>query len=218
MKMTMQSRVACLMALLAAGCATRSRPLPVEGGYPGILADVGRVPADFVWRQSIAARFRGQGGRFEAVLQKRGRKLLILGLTPMGTRAFLLEQEGPEVKSTLYIDRVLPFPPKYVALDVHRTFFLGLEPRPVTDGWHEAQRDGEQIRELWRAGRLVERRFVRLDQRPPGEIVIRYEGGYLPGAATRPGRILLDNGWFDYHLTIDTLEAEVLEPGAAPGR
>jgi hypothetical protein len=202
------------LALLAA-CATRPRPLPAEEGYPGTLADLGRVPGDFMWRQSIAARYGNQGGLFEAVVQKRGNRLLILGLTPMGTRAFLLEQRGPAIQATVYVDRALPFPPKYVFLDIHRTFFLGLSPQPQGDGWHEAVRDGETIRELWRAGRLLERRFERLDHHPAGQIAIHYEGGYAPAAVPHPGRIVFDNGWFGYRLTIDTLEAEPLDASGA---
>jgi hypothetical protein len=198
------------LALLVAACAHRPKPLPDEAGYPGTLADLGRVPGSFMWRQSIAARYGTQSGRFEAVVQKQGDRMLILGLTPMGTRAFLLEQQGTATKATIYVDRAMPFPPKYVFLDVHRTYFIGLTPPPAGDGWHEAVRDGETIRELWRGGRLFERHFERLDHHPPGQIVVRYDGGYAPAPVPHPGRIVLDNGWFGYQLTIDTLEAEPL--------
>jgi hypothetical protein len=204
------------LALLAAACAHRPPPMPAEAGYPGTLADLGSVPGDFVWRQAIAARYGDQSGSFEAVVQKQGGRLLILGLTPMGTRAFLLEQEGQAVKATVYVDRAMPFPPKYVVLDVHRTYFLGIAPHPHDDGWHQVVRDGETIRELWRGGRLFERRFERLDHHPPGQIVIRYDGGYAPAPVPHPGRIVFDNGWFGYQLTIDTLEAEPLDGRGAP--
>jgi len=214
---TVTRAVVAGVALLAAACAHQPRPLPDEAGYPGTLAELGRVPGNFMWRQSIAARYGTQGGRFEAVIQKQGDRLLILGLTPMGTRAFLLEQQGPGIKATVYVDRALPFPPKYVFLDVHRTFFLGIGPGPLGDGWQQAVRDGETIRELWRGGRLLERRFERLDHRPPGQIAIRYDGGYAPAPVPHPGRIVFDNGWFGYQLTIDTLEAAPLD-GGGPAR
>jgi hypothetical protein len=198
------------LALLAAACAHRPQPLPDEAGYPGTLADLRRVPGDFMWRQSITASYGKQRGRFEAVVQKQGDRMLILGLTPMGTRAFLLEQQGAQTKATVYVDRAMPFPPKYVFLDVHRTYFLGIAPPPTGDGWHQEVRDGETIRELWRGGRLFERRFERLDHRPSGQIVVRYDGGYAPAPVPHPGHIVLDNGWFGYQLAIDTLEAESL--------
>lgn len=189
---------AWLVALmLLAACASGPQRAPMkEDAYPGVLTDSAALPAGLFLRQRIDATFGDRNVSFSAVLQVDAGVLSLLALTPYGTRAFLLEQRGQSIHFTRYVDRELPFPPRFVLIDVHRALFSGLGEASAADGSRTTERDGERITERWQAGRLIERTFERLDGKPAGVIRIRY-----PSA----DRIELDNGWFGYRLAIRTL-------------
>src|SRR5207237_201674 len=137
------------------------------------------IPGAFTVRQRLTARSARGGGGFEVVLQKKPGELLLVGLTPFGSRAFVLRQTDRAVELTSYMPRELPFAPAYALLDVHRVLDAWLGP-PPPDGPRAGDRGGERIRELWRGGRLVERTFTRLPgprgAEPPGDVTISYEG------------------------------------------
>jgi hypothetical protein len=189
------------------GCVPAGPPLTAQNAraedYPGELIDSAALPDGLFLRQRIEARFGERELGFAAVLQTADGVLSLLALTPYGTRAFLLEQRGQAVSFTSYVDRPLPFPPRFILLDVQRTLFLGLPGAPLADGEHTAVRNGERISERWRGGRLLTRSFARVDGRPRGSIRISYGGG-MRGSAPPP-RVELDNAWFGYRLTIHTL-------------
>jgi len=195
----------CLIAFVA--CAT-ARPAPPSKLYPGVLTRPAAHPGDFLRRQKLTARFGEQTQSFEAVLQKQGDKLKLLGLTPFGTKAFLLEQDGLEVTFTSYLPRELPFPPRYILQDVHRVYFSSAPGEPPADGEHAREQQGEKITELWRGGRLLERRFTRVAADPPGVLAITYQGGMA--GSTSPRLIAIDNGWLGYSLSIETLSEQTL--------
>ncbi len=182
-------------------------PLP-EDGYPGTLMLPAELGADFMMRQSLEAKYEEREVGFSAVLQKTGDKLLMLGLTPFGTRAFKLEQIGEEITFDKYVPNEMPFPPKFMLLDLQRTLFIGLPGAPLADGEHTGARDGETITETWSQGKLQQRAFTRDDGEPAGAIRIDYGDGYVLGAP--PKIIRFDNGWFGYSLVITTTETKAL--------
>jgi hypothetical protein len=197
-----------LAAALACGCgAIRPAPTAQAPEYPGVL-NPPPEGGDFIRSQKVVARYRGRTNSFSAVLQKRAGTLTLIGMTPFGSKAFVIEQVGTEVKFTSYLPQEVPFPPRYVLFDIHRVYFGGLGGAPLPDGEHVAEKDGERIREVWKGGRLFERAFTRLAADPPGVMVIVYQGGMAPG--TSPAQIELDNGWLGYHLSIATLAEERL--------
>ncbi len=200
-------RLALLSLLTLSACAAVP-PRPPARPYPGALSRPSLHPGDFLRRQKLVARFGESTQAFEAVLQKQGDQLRLIGLTPFGTKAFLLEQDGLEVKFTSYVARELPFPPRYILQDVERVYFGGLSEAPLPDGDHQGERDGERVLETWRGGRLLERRFERLAADPPGVLAIRYLGGMVPG--TSPRLIEIDNGWLGSQLTIETVSEQKL--------
>lgn len=173
------------------------------------------IPGAFAVRQKLVATSAHGGGSFEAVLKKVPGRLTLLGLTPYGSRAFLLEQAGPDVSFTSYIPRDLPFPPTYVLLDVHRVFDapLGAAP-PVSDGdgpgAHEREGvvRGELVRERWRGGHLVERTFTDATSAAPTTstgpplVTVTYEG---EGPAGLAAHVTLVHHRFGYRLEVDTL-------------
>lgn len=196
---------AVALALTLASCAAHRPPLRA---YPGTLRRTSEIPGAFLMRQRVVAHYPGRDLSFDAVLQKQGDTLTLLGLTPFGTRAFVMQQRGVEVTFHATLPMELPFPPRNMLLDIHRTFF-GPDRRPApVDGERAFVADGEEVRETWRAGRLRTRSYRRLDGDPPGLIEVNYGDGMLGRAAPRV--IELRNGWFGYALTITTLAQQTL--------
>ncbi len=197
--------LATLAALIGACGGTREpAQAPPDARGCCVFVDTARLPGDFVWRQRIGVSYRERQESFQAVLEKQGNRLVLLALTPFGTRAFALEQVGVTVSYTPFMDLELPFPPKYILADVHRTFFRGL-PEPTADGVYQGEADGERITERWENGRLMRREYLGPNGDASGSIVIDYVGGMRDG--TPSGEIHFDNRRYGYALTITTLQA-----------
>jgi hypothetical protein len=203
-------------ALLLVGCSASVRAPSQDRprDYPWQLAEPAAFEQEFLWRQTITARFGSRKLAFEAALQRRGNTFTLLGFGPGGAKAFLLQQTGSTVTSRALMPVHLPFPPRFVLIDVQRTF-LPLQSPPDQDGERSFTRfegaDTERVDEQWRDGRLLWRSFRRESGQPAGEIVIEY-GADVDG---RRGPITLRNRWFGYTLTIETLEATKLHGAGA---
>lgn len=179
-----------------------------ETDYPGELARSLTGP-DFMARQRLRGTARGREVGGEVVLQKQGEALTLIGMTPFGTKAFVAQQKAGETTvQVLAPEGKLPFPPRFMLLDVNRVQFIGLPGAPLADGTHRGELGEERVSEVWQGGALLERRFERADGRPAGAIVITYEGGMKDGVL--PPRILLDNGWFGYQIAVETLQWQPL--------
>lgn len=178
-------------------------------GYPGELISTELLDGEFLARQKLDGTFGERKFAFEAVLQLRGGTLTVLGLTPFGTKAFVLTQTGTEVDFQPLIDREMPFPPEYILQDIHRAWLWGARlpwgnAPPTGQEQARAEVAGEAVTETWTANGLVRRSFERLDGEPAGEIRIDYIGGHRQG---RPAKeAVLHNGWFGYDLRIQTIE------------
>lgn len=177
-------------------------PELTEDAYPGQLRPMSEVSENFVLRQQLRGEALGRRFRGETVLQKQGDTLTLVGLSPFGTRAFTLIQRGDEVEYSEHMPQPLPFPARFMLIDIHRTLFVGLD-GPRDDGEHTGVVGDENVREHWAAGKLHTRVFTRVAGSPKGAITVTYEGGYRPGEA--PPTIGFDNRWFGYKLTIETL-------------
>jgi hypothetical protein len=164
------------------------------------------IPGTFAVRQRITARSSHGGGSFEAVLQKKPGELLLVGLTPYGSRAFLLRQNAAGVQFTSYVTHELPFPPSFILLDVHRVMDAWLGSAAPAAGERTGDVAGERVHERWRAGRLVERTFARAaptdSRQPPAEVRISYAGEGPDGLAAV---VTLKNDRFGYVLTIESM-------------
>lgn len=199
------------LALQLAGCATSPPPPPrepvAEAHYPGVLRPAGALARDVLWRQHVTAAWgEGEEREFDAVVQKQGDTLTVMALSPTGSLGIALVLRAGQVELIQHMPEALPFPPRFILLDVQRALYPWLpDPsEPRADGEHSAQVDGELVEEEWRAGRLHERRFTRLDGVPAGVIVVRYAGGRMPGVA--PPAFELANGWLGYDLRVETIE------------
>ncbi|MFW6051022.1 MAG: DUF3261 domain-containing protein [Myxococcota bacterium] len=210
------TRVALALALgtLAAGASVGCGPppgarAPEEAPDPGPLLPPDALPFDFQWRQRVTASWEDGSEGFEAVLQKREGELSLVGLTPMGTPAFVLSLSPAGVTFDNRTGRELPFPPAFVVADVQRVFYPWLPPAP--EGLTGAREDvvrGVRVRERYRDGELVRRAFVRPDDPERRAVHVGY--GPTPPGADAPSRVVLDNGWFGYRLVIETLDQQRL--------
>ncbi len=179
---------------LVAACGPRVRPEASAPPPPsGTLHRPSAHPIELTIDQEVTAEHASGSERFRAVLEKRGDRLVMVGLGPAGERAFTLVQEGDAVRFESRMPRELPFPPEYILMDVHRTWLAGL-PREgaaaLPDGEHEATIDGERVRERWQDGRLRERHFRPLAADAGWAVDIVYEGGL--GEGSLPVRVVVD--------------------------
>jgi hypothetical protein len=171
---------------------------------PPFLVSTDEIRGEFVWRQSVTATLREGSQRYEAVVQKRCGELVVIGLTPFGARAFTIRQRGLQVETEVEVAPP-PFAPEAVLYDVHRVFFASLGPVPA-DGERTVERDGEEIRETWKDGRLLTRSYRRLDGQPAGLVEIEYGADF--GPAGPPASAKLRSEWFGYALEIVTLDRQ----------
>jgi len=193
-------------ALLAAATACIHHTAPPERPKmaPPTAAELpppDAIPGTFTVRQKLRATSAKGGGSFEAVLQKTPGTLTLVGLTPYGSRAFLLQQTKGDVQFTKYVPREMPFPPTFMLLDIHRVLDRWLGP-PLPAGERSGRAGDETIHERWQDGRLVERTFTNPAAQPPGTITISYAGTDTSGI---PARISLQNARLDYRIDIETV-------------
>jgi hypothetical protein len=158
-------------ALALAGCAASGHTSPPT------LPNASGLAPPFLARQRVVATAGAERRAFEAVLQYDGSELLLLGLTPMGTKAFVVRQRGTVATSESFVDRPLPAPPEAILLDVHWSYFLAAD-TPRKDGWHRRTLHGLRLRERWQGGRVHERIVA-----PRGGVPVRiaYADGLVEG-------------------------------------
>jgi hypothetical protein len=195
---------AALMALMACAPRASTPPDPSQMRYPGVLVPAQALAArgDFLARQTLVGRQGEREIHGEVVVQKRGEALTLIGMTPFGSKGFVIQQDATGVKSQEVLEGALPFPAEFMLLDVHRALFMGLS-EGTGDGVRKGEREGEAITELWQGGKLLRRTFRRLDRRPRGDITIEYVGGMA--GERPPARIVFTNGWFGYTIEIATV-------------
>src|SRR4051812_1145558 len=194
----MRASGVCLAVIAALGCAHRQTAPAGQGPPPPTAAELpppDAIRGAFALRQKLTATSSKGGGSFEAVLQKQPGTLTLVGLTPYGSRAFLLQQTKGDVSFTKYIPRDLPFAPTFLLLDIHRVLATWIGPALVT-GERSGQAGDETIHERWQDGKLIERTFTTTSAttgpkaQPAGTITITYSGY---GASNIAAHITLRN-------------------------
>ena len=178
---------------------------------PDELLDAEALPGAFLWRQTVTASWgEGETRSFDAVVQRSGDALTVLGLSPTGSVGFSVVLRGGEVELTNRMPDSFPIDPRFILLDVQRAFYPWLAgSTPRADGTHEGTVRAEQVRERWSDGALEERVFERPadDGRPGGTVSIRYE--WADGARA-PVQTELVNDRFGYRLSIETYDEREL--------
>jgi hypothetical protein len=210
---TVVAWVAGLACLACAGCGQPPRTATIEttapAEYPGVIHDPATLPHDFMVRQSLTIRAPRDGklveSELDAVLQKQGATLLIVGFGPMNVKAFTLTQRGERIEFTQFMGPPLPFSPRNIVVDVHRVYFKRL-PAPTVAGYSGVLRgelDGETVVETWEAGEVTARVFTRpQDPRLKGAIHVELGEGCGP-VHCEPASATLSNEWFGYTLAIE---------------
>jgi len=174
------------------------------------------MPRDFVLRQKLHFRYATREGSLETVLEKNCNTLTLVGLTPVYTRSFALQQVGRNVRILTPPPIDIPFDPRNVLTDIHRTLFIEIPAPPHPDGWIFGERGSERIQERWQDGRLRERRFLSPTDHNELEgangsnegIVILYEGGL--DWQDPPSKILFKNNRIGYEIELQTLDYRTL--------
>lgn len=207
----MRPALATCIVLLTLGftaCAHPKRVSQVPAyDLRGVLVSTEGLGPPFVVQQRIQGRYQGGDASMDCVVQLSGGKLTVLGLTPFGTRAFVIEQKGIEVTFQKFVERDLPVQPEAVLYDLHRVFFRAL-PKPEGDGVREAQDQGELVRETWQDGHIVERRFQGLEGPVPTLVVVKFEGAPAPVVAPH---VTITNTAYAYKLEIDNSDQKLLD-------
>jgi hypothetical protein len=200
---TVRIGAALSVAALVAACGSPGPRAPeAETHYPGVLHPARELSPDFAVEQHVELRKGERSGAFDAVLQKRGDELVLIGLGPAGVRAFVLRQEGTDVRYEQTMGPTLPFPPRNVLVDIHRAFFKRLSaPPPAGEGTVQSELDGEDVTEIWTRGALVERRYVRAAFRE-GAVRVLYGAG-CGVERCEPETVRIVNEWFGYEIRIE---------------
>jgi hypothetical protein len=201
----------CVFALGAA-CGPKAPPseprLP-NRPYECVLHPLATLGPDFTVRQHVEASSHGRGGGFDAVLQKKGGTLVVVGLVA-GIRAFVLKEEGEQITFEQSLGPKMPFPPSYAIIDVHRVYWKALPRDPSTppSGAFEGELEGEHVREVWSNGEITLRQFSR-----PGELEGSVRVTFGPGCTAtlcRPKTVRIENEWFGYTVAIENEEFTAL--------
>jgi hypothetical protein len=191
---------------LCAACARPTPvPVPAQSAHNVVLLPTEQLAPSFVAQQKLSGRYGEREFSLDVVVQLAQGKLTLVGLTPFGTRAFVLEQQGTAIKLEKFIDRELPFDPRYVLDDVHRVFFRKV-PGAQGSGEFSAEDHGERVTERWRDGVLRERSFTRSDG---GQVVVTFRGAAVPVVAPE---VTLRNERFGYTLDVATVSQQLVSP------
>ncbi len=208
--MTARARTALAALAALAGCGAPSRHVTVSASGPSddpsVLHDPARLRPDFLVRQHVTVHARRAGqpasGQFDAIVQKQGDTLLIVGFGPMNVKAFVLEQRGDRIEFTQFYGPPLPFSPRNAVVDVHRVFFKHLPPpAPGFAGTLRGELDGETVEETWRSGELRRAVFTRSGGALRGGVTVELGPGCTP-AACEPASAALRNDGLGYALEI----------------
>jgi hypothetical protein len=198
---------AALILLAACGGDTRHAEIPTTAPaeYPGVLHAPATLHPDFMVRQTLTIHTQRDGkpvdAELEAVLQKQGDTLLILGFGPMNVKAFTLSEKGDKITFDQFMGPKLPFSPRNIVVDVHRVFFMRL-PAPTDPkftGTQQGELDGEHVEETWKDGELRASVFTRPEMK--GAIRVQLSEG-CGISHCEPASATLRNEWFGYTLGI----------------
>lgn len=113
---------AALLAAFAAGACSIPRlyTLPRLPSCPGPIPSTGTLPAgDLVWHDRVRYRGGAVDAGFSLVAEKRGERLVLVGLNAFGARAFSVTQERDQIAADARLGRALAVPPENVLRDWH---------------------------------------------------------------------------------------------------
>lgn len=222
------------LVALASGCrsvpvdesrgALDMRPLAERVADPAHVAQIERIALTLrrvgftsersVLRQRVQIEWSGGRESFDAVLQQRPGELSLIGLGPMDLVGFRLAlfaavpgSDGADrLEFENHSGRELPFSPAHILADVQRVFYPWLlDVRRCASCERTERRGSVAVSETFADDRLVLRRFEIPELPEAGRVEVRYAD--WQGDPAFPGRVVIENGWFGYRITIETLES-----------
>jgi hypothetical protein len=115
--------VLALLLVAAGGCGAARwllHPPPRLGACPGPIPSTATLAGgDFVWHDRVRYRGGAVDAGFSLVAEKRGARLVLVGLDAFGARAFSVTQDGLTVEADARMGRALAVPPETVLRDWH---------------------------------------------------------------------------------------------------
>lgn len=197
---------ALLAALVSAACQHRLLGARDLAECPGALRSVGEIREDFRLDQRVRIRAPRTDVSLRIAVEKRGSRLVLIGLNELGAKLFTVIQTQDAVEVDALPAAVVPVPPLDVLRDLHRIRFLGVDVPPDSRGRTEAVRGGTRIAEYWSNGALRRRTFVREGDPDGSQVSVEFSRPDGP----KPARVRVENGWCNYTAVIDTLAEEPL--------
>jgi Protein of unknown function (DUF3261) len=189
-----------LLVALVLGCAHLAPRAGRIAECPGALRPTQEIEGDL----RLESRMRIRAGPTEVALrlalEKRGPRLVLVGLDPLGVVVFSVVQTGVDVEVEALPPAAFPVPAINVLRDMHRARFLTAGAPPDASGHASSVRDGVRIDEQWVAGTLVLRRFTREREPDAGEVRVEFSGPGPDGVT----RARIENGWCGYSAWLDT--------------
>lgn len=122
---------AILLSFASACSGFPQAPRSIED-CPAEIRSTDEIPGDFTIRHRVTVSAEDLDFPFELIVQKKGRELVLVGLSPFGTKLFTVIQTGIETDVDALPRAVLPIPPLNVLRDLHRLRFP-VPNAPITD-------------------------------------------------------------------------------------
>lgn len=131
--MSRARRVVFAVALIL-GCGHVQPPpavvalaLPHLADCPGSLRSTAELEGDWVIHERIRVRGERIDESYGLIVQKSGPRLVLVGITAFGAKAFAVTQIGVDTWSESKLGPALPVPPENVLRDLHRAHFLATD-------------------------------------------------------------------------------------------
>lgn len=114
---------ACIALLFTAACSGLPFAPRAIPDCPGEIRSTEEIPGDLAIRERVTVWAEDVDFPFELIVQKKGRELVLVGLSPIGAKLFSVVQRGIETDVDALPGAVLPIPPLNVLRDLHRFRF-----------------------------------------------------------------------------------------------
>jgi hypothetical protein len=111
------------LALLLSACSHFPYGPRSIGSCPGEIRSTDEIPGQFTLRQRVTVTTENLNFPFELIVQKKGRELVLIGLSPLGAKLFTVVQTGSETEVQALPGVVLPIPPLNVLRDLNQHGF-----------------------------------------------------------------------------------------------
>ncbi|MDH3602527.1 MAG: DUF3261 domain-containing protein [Candidatus Tectomicrobia bacterium] len=123
-----------LALILLSSCAWLQRPAKPPTSSPTYypLQSPGSYGATFTAQNLLQGEYAGRRMQFRTYVEIDPDQIVVLGLTPWQTRAFVLRYDGQKLDFENFTHREMPFPPALILSDLQQVLWPAL---PSTAQW-----------------------------------------------------------------------------------